>query len=928
MILLRVLVTVALCWLTVSSDDFEPISNLTITDFEAPNTDFEPISNLTLEFEPINNLSLDVPPVDNLTLEIQPISNSSLEFEPISNLTLFECPDGFYFDGIYCVSNIPAEISMKPLARCPEGQYLDAYSRTCKITITTTEQKCPFAVESVAVQRTSIVATSQSSPMPAETTCSEGFTWNGWQCLELISVEAECAENYHFIDGTCQSIQQGYCPDNFQLIGSQCIYKSEINVQCPLNHTWDGEMCVHTIPSCPYGYSLTNGVCQKTTSGYCPSNTQLVNGVCVLRETSNVQCTTGFDWNGSECVHSVYYKCDAGYQLLNGRCVKEVTHSPIYNCPNGTRLSGTMCIPLQDFCPIGYSYSNEECVVISLCPPGFVHKDNRCVRSKCPPSRPSHLPVLPTCPDGYVLLNRTCFKYSVPLVIPGNPITPGTPETVAPIPACPNQYVLQNGTCVSTENESEHPVILYCPAEFLLQGDLCIRVTTPTQPPTLICAIGYVFRSGVCVSVSTGQPPTTNGTIVVTCPDNSITFSNGTCMQINVNENDTQIDSRPCLPGFKVSLNSTCVVDTEITINPCQNGTISTWNNGSCIFDHTNVPVNNGTVVVGKCPEGFAVLNGTCVQVITKPPRCPFGFTLRRNGICTKTVPICDIGYKFKGNACYPIPARQTEPPSNPDNGHNTNSTDGKNSTIVHCSGEGCDITNTVHINNTIHQPNNVVTTNENNVIVNLWSDGQLVSVTRNNETIFYPTTDRTSVSTDDTTERHDSRAKEETVEEGMQTSSAAPVADDERCCEVVSPRQCRKESDGWHCYHRRYHRCGKFCTQSTVQLAPRRSRYRQPVLVMPPAPPRYWRLMSYRNSVYGHGVGMIKLLYEPVKVSNHLSIFIDCSGCIDGGFRCSIQCFQYDECRDTNDCYIADAQSFCSDYGGDGCSTDDGCFE
>lgn len=892
MILLRIYVT-ALCWLAVSGDDFEPISNLTVTDLEAhstefesisntaefqpisnltitdieePNTDDEPISNHTLEIEPINNLSLE--PVNNLTLEIQPISNSSLEFEPISNLTLFECPDGFYYDGTVCVSNIPAEISMKPFARCPEGQYLDAYSRTCKMTITTTEQKCPFAIESVAVQRSSIVATSQSSPMPAETTCSEGFTWNGWQCLELISVEAQCAENYHFVDGTCQSIQQGYCPENFQLIDSQCIYKSEINVECPYNHTWDGEMCVHTIPSCPNGYSLMYGACQKTTSGYCPSNTKLVNGVCVLRETSRVQCTAGFDWNGSECVHSVYYRCDAGYQLLNGRCVKEVTHSPIYNCPNGTRLSGTMCIPLQNFCPIGYSYSNEECVVISLCPPGFVHKDNRCVRSKCPPNRPSHLPVLPTCPEGYVLLNRTCFKYSVPIVIPGNPVIPGTPETVAPIPACPNHYLLQNGICVSSENEAEHPVILYCPAEFLLQGDLCIRVTTPSQPPTIICAIGYAFRSGVCVSVSTDQPPTTNGTIVVTCPANTITFSNGTCVQINFQKNDTQIDKQPCLPGFRVSLNSTCEIETEININPCQNGTISTWNNSSCIFDHTNAPVNNGTGIVGVCPEGFTVLNGTCVQVITKPPQCPFGFTLRKNGMCIKTVPICQIGYKFKGNACYPILAPQTVPPSNPDNDHNTNSTDGKNSTKIHCSETGCEITNTIHINNTFHHPNNVVTTNENNVIVNMWSDGQLVSVTRNNETIFYTTTSRAAVNTDDITEKPDSSAENGSLE----TNSTAPADDDERCCEVVSPRQCKESEGEWHCYHRRYHRCGKFCTQSTVQLTPRRSRYRQPVLVMPPAPPRYWRLMSYRNIGYGHSVGMMTLpFYELMKVLYHL---------------------------------------------------------
>lgn len=73
-----------------------------------------------------------------------------------------------------------------------------------------------------------------------------------------------------------------------------------------------------------------------------------------------------------------------------------------------------------------------------------------------------------------------------------------------------------------------------------------------------------------------------------------------------------------------------------------------------------------------------------------------------------------------------------------------------------------------------------------------------------------------------------------------------------------------------------------------------------------------------------------IKLLFFDLMnvLNNARLIFLDCSGCIDGGFRCSNECFQYDECRDTNDCYVADAQNFCNDYGGDGCSTDDGCFE
>lgn len=48
-----------------------------------------------------------------------------------------------------------------------------------------------------------------------------------------------------------------------------------------------------------------------------------------------------------------------------------------------------------------------------------------------------------------------------------------------------------------------------------------------------------------------------------------------------------------------------------------------------------------------------------------------------------------------------------------------------------------------------------------------------------------------------------------------------------------------------------------------------------------------------------------------------------DCSGCIGGGYRCSMECYQYDAC--VNDCYTADVDSFCDSFGGEGCAHDDG---
>lgn len=54
-------------------------------------------------------------------------------------------------------------------------------------------------------------------------------------------------------------------------------------------------------------------------------------------------------------------------------------------------------------------------------------------------------------------------------------------------------------------------------------------------------------------------------------------------------------------------------------------------------------------------------------------------------------------------------------------------------------------------------------------------------------------------------------------------------------------------------------------------------------------------------------------------------NIFLDCSGCITGGYNCSPECYSYG-CGGRN-CGFESQNNFCGQHGGEGCGTGDGCF-
>lgn len=752
---------------------------------------------------------------------------------------------------------------LSPQFLCPTGYQLSALTRRCEqITTTTTVEsveECPFAPEIIAVQQVHqqhhqehelitsssyfVVDKSVRRHQPAITTCSNGYTWNGVQCMQIVTADAQCdGDHYTLINGTCQMIHSGYCPPEYSLqANGECVYLSDSMVECPADHIWDGLACVHTIPSCPIGYSLGSaGMCQRQTAGSCPPNRQLVNGRCRASETVAIQCPPGFERVGAECVHRSDGICSPGYRINNGRCVTELTEAPQYSCPNETLLvSGSQCIAFVDLCPGGYAYaeSDRRCVLVSMCPSGFTFKNNQCIRYKCAPP-PKADEKLPFCPAGYELRNITCYKISIWPLIPtdNNPIERVTElpinPTIPPIQCGPNFVQFNETTCgcaVGTDNVNG---VCLAPAIELHENE------------ETSCNSGFTVENGVCVSVKTTLPAA------------------------NEDETITIIDEPP-------------------TVSPCLSG-YTFYSNGSCLIDDGNPspPPPKPQPKPQICPNGYTLINGQCIQscnattcdadakkddeIITLPPTCPFGYTLIENGKCIKTQPKCPDHYIFVGRACYPKHVVNTESPSVvpsttplPENStkiqHN-NLTSTLTTTTFRCSGNGndneCEIVNTIYNNNTIYQPTNVVTTNENNVIINLWKNGRLHSITRNNETIFAANETR-NVAVESTTAaatptpRSTDDVRGEPSEDGQEEIS-------NKCCEVVSPRQCKRNETTaeWHCYHRRYQRCGSFCTQSVVQLAPRHTLYRQPILMMPPPPIKYSRLLAYRLQFLGRGVG------------------------------------------------------------------------
>lgn len=604
--------------------------------------------------------------------------------------------------------------------------------------------------------------------------------------------------------------------------------KTIAQTSCTVGYTWDGSHCVRSIVResyCNENYELVDGSCQIVENAECPVGFHRSGaGACEIRVVFDVKCPPEHEWSGQTCIKKVQGVCPVGTVLENNMCVH--TRTTQLECQPDFEIFGELCVQRKDrICDPGYKRVNGECVFqerqpgvlecpanqylegiycVSLqeeCRTGYEWNGTMCVNETigCPPdfnldanNRCVQVvcnPVDPICEIGYELRNGQCYKK-----------------------VCDAGFVLKNNTCIYT---------IICAAGTVWDGTHC----------RLECSPGFVNINGECLPD-------------VPCPEGS-TFINGSCYQ------NGKVPF--CPPNYKLE-NDICVC-TTIPFPTTTSTTTTSPPPVTSTTTHSPTPAPPTTTpspppVRPVCPIGYVLRpNGICEKIQVSCPLgqvlladgtcqhtiCPFGYERHPNGLCHLIRPVCADGYRYHNGACYPIPAPAIVNCPNHETTQNT----------PPCQHN---VTNNVHIDN----PVNVVNKNENNFIVHLYEDGQLIKITRNNETEYIA---RNSTTTANPTERADAAETTTTT-----TADASEEVDLEteapNCCRVVSPRKCIKSGDVWNCTQRESHRCGWYCTSATIYLKPRRTVYRRPVLVMRP-PPSWHRYANWGQQIRGGRIGM-----------------------------------------------------------------------
>ena len=218
----------------------------------------------------------DASPISGLGI-IPASCPSSPDYPGACDATTAYCPDG---------SVLPASGSCAPtLSYCPDGSVKSATndctgakSYCADGSVMSASNACPvyrFCPDGTIAPPTGcskivieFFCPDGNRPVngqcPSAPQCPDGYVGYNGQC-----VRPGCDNVFWWLEPSCASVDKTCAPPSV-LVGSQCI-------QCPSNSTWSGFSCVVT--SCPAGFDLVGGTCQKKTA-VCPPQFNNVNGVC------------------------------------------------------------------------------------------------------------------------------------------------------------------------------------------------------------------------------------------------------------------------------------------------------------------------------------------------------------------------------------------------------------------------------------------------------------------------------------------------------------------------------------------------------------------------------------------------------------------------------------------------------------------------
>lgn len=583
--------------------------------------------------------------------------------------------------------------------------------------------------------------------------------------------------------------QETVCENGYKWSGTECVPSGEFLTMAPVSS------CNTCNNKCPAGYELRNNSCYPTT---CPDGSPVTNGRCTVSTT----CPPNYELKNGECVKTIYgdLVCESGYHFENGKCISSDWQRP--SCPGSTfneKLQKCTTI-VEKECPAGSFLSFGICTSTEYselkCQLGYIVEGNSCVKKTQPDCsgkwengncviHKTTTTVL-NCPYSYELINGECQKRGLARTeCPTNSYLEGSQCRFQASVSCPNEYSLRDGRCVKMEETYTEAT---CPFGYEMQGQYCVKYVVPT----ILCREG-VLEGDFCVirqrTIETCDYPYTLDSMTHTC--NQIIIVPIQCF-----------GGATLINGYCVtSIQPVCEFGFNFVGNRCQRTTTTPPICVAPAFVSENNCIKID-IVVPTCPYDYTLENGRCVKISILPPRCTPGFTLT-NGECIRieTVrPTCQFPYIYDQGYCIFVP--QPPPPTPTGSPCNNGGGCSKGSTgCTNTNTNTININNVVNNNNTVSVPTNIHSTNINNISV------------------------------PKTVEKVD---KEKTKE----------VAPQEKCCTIITPRQCTQESGTWNCQHKKYSRCGSFCRQSQMFLRPVQTVYRDNMLVMPPPP----RRLPYRH--------------------------------------------------------------------------------
>ncbi|WP_394222637.1 hypothetical protein [Alteromonas gracilis] len=337
---------------------------------------------------------------------------------------------------------------------CPNG-FTKKAGQCEKVSITEISTRCPDEYKEVNGQCEKLITTDA-----VQSCATPGYFIENEECLKVTEAAAkQCEAGYTMIDGLCYRTQEPMyfcdddfvlsedkatctkeqvkdafqtCPETFENVGGVCERRSTVTpeLECPIGYEPANgrcEMQVEVVASqCPEGaYYKEDGSCAfvKELVLTCPSNMTLKQGACYERIfKAKDTCKAGFVYSNGECFELLGKEkvCEAGQEAITvgGITLCKSVEIKAF-CADGFYFDGNSCInsdgkkqSRQDYCPDGFTYSNQEGVerctsdenltltIASLsCPEGATSVSS----SDC----------LSLCPEGYQDNNGKCESVSL-----------------------------------------------------------------------------------------------------------------------------------------------------------------------------------------------------------------------------------------------------------------------------------------------------------------------------------------------------------------------------------------------------------------------------------------------------------------------------------------------------------------------------------